>query len=181
MKSSIFLLITVLIFSQSGAQDSTTTVAPRGKPFTAHLFRQDGSVQKGMLLSAGEDGIRVGKGLEYLNNSVTVTPVQIDKLYLRRKGSVGFGALIGAIAGAGIGAIIGAASLDESTCVNCIILYDTSKEEAAVVGGTIGLLSGAGLGMIIGSVVKKKFIIHGDRGNYKARYNDILERAMTQQ
>ena len=181
MKSPAILLVSVLLFSHALAQDSTKTALPGGKPYTVHVFTMKNLVWKGILQSAGENGITLGeqKGREL--NYVSFTPEQIKTLYLRKKGNVGLGALIGGVAGLGIGAIIGYSTKDESPCNPCYFDPISTKEAGAAVGGTIGLISGAGIGIIIGSLTKKKFIIKGKRENYTAWYNDIVERAMTQQ
>jgi hypothetical protein len=181
MKSPAMLLVSVLLFSHALAQDSTKTALPGGKTFTVHVFTMENLVIKGILQAAGDNGITVGEQKGRTLNYVSFTPEQIKTLYLRKKGNVGLGALIGGVAGIGIGAIIGYSTKEESPCNPCYFELIGTKKASAAVGGTIGLISGAGIGMIIGSLTKKQFIIKGKRENYKARFNDIVEKAMTQQ
>lgn len=180
MKSAIILLVTLLLLCPAKAQDSTKPAAPRGKHYTARIYTLDSLAKKGILTNVGENGITLAdqKGRKW--NYTTLTPEQINFMYVRRKGNVGLGALIGGVAGIAIGAVIGYSTKDESPCQPCYFDPIPTKEAGAFVGGFIGSIGGVGLGLIIGSQIKKKFIIRGKRENYRAHYNDLVERAMTQ-
>jgi YMGG-like Gly-zipper len=183
MKSITLFSAAILLYTSSIAQDSSAAnQKPKGKAYSLHVIKTDGSVQKGYLYGANADGIILTMNTKQSSGFTQLAPEQIDKLFLRRKGNVGRGLLFGALGGAAIGAIIGSTSGDDdSDCYGCIFDFGYSREEKAAIGATVGFFSGAGLGIVLGALTKKKFIIHGQRENYKASYNDILERAMTQQ
>ena len=93
---------------------------------------------------------------------------EIDVIKLRRVGSMGRGAWIGAASGIVAGALVGAASHDE----NDLLL----KEASMGGGGVLGLLIGTGLGIGIGSA-KKKLVVNGDENAYRLHLPVLREYA----
>lgn len=181
MKSITLFSAAILFYTSSIAQDSiAANQTQKGKPYTLHVFKTDGSVQKGYLYGANADGITLTMNTKESSGFTQLAPEQIDRLFLRRKGNVGRGLLFGALGGAAIGTLIGSASGDED-CGGCVLDIGYTRQDKMIIGATYGFLAGAGLGVVLGALTKKKFIIKGKKENYQQHFERIVERAMVRQ
>lgn len=90
----------------------------------------------------------------------------IKKIYFRRKGTVGWLVLTGAIIGTAVGANIASASLKEPR---------TSLDKLAVVGGgMLGFQGGIIVGALIGPRIRKRFNIGGDLQKFINTRNNLI-------
>lgn len=177
--SSLFIVV-------SQAQTEPTTVTKQ-KPFIASVTTMDGNSFKGSLSAVNDTQLI----LKTNDHQLHVPAETVKSFTLKRKHSVGRGALIGFGIGAAAGIIIGLASGDDP-----VMTYPNPNEdplglgtmmvamnnafamtagEKAIAGG-LGLgATGAIVGTIIGAVAKKKFII----GGKKERFHDLQGEIMT--
>lgn len=146
MKTIRLLSVLILVFTLSSAY------AQKVKTYKVWVTLINETKHKGILYSANEDKfVILGEDL----NQINIDPQTIDVIKVRRDGSVGKGAWIGAVGGLLAGAIVGYASESGSGW----------EDVGAVGGGILGAPLGALIGVGVGSA-KKKFILNGDRGTY---------------
>jgi hypothetical protein len=183
MKLYSLLLFAMIIASASFCQEASDTASKKGKIYSIHISKMDGSVQKGYLYSVNENELTITPVAKNVANLYTISAEQLNTMQIRRKGNVAKGVLIGAGTGAVAGILIGLISGDDppNSCDLCPYESSLTAGEKAAIGGITGLFAGAGTGMIIGALTKKKFTIHGKRENYVIHYQELVERAMTQQ
>lgn len=119
---------------------------------------------KGNLYAVEENAIKIIDNESFdISNLQSISPSQIEKIKIRRKGKVGKGIWIGGLTGLGIGIVSGLLSEDESDK-----LLGFSPEEKAVINGILLAPVGAGVGTLIAS--KKEVItINGDVESYKSQ------------
>ncbi|MBC2838840.1 hypothetical protein [Robiginitalea sp. SC105] len=148
MKSLPFLPVLALIFTLS------TTHAQKVKTYDVRVFLMDNSQVKGTLYAARESELVI---LREDLTPVKYLPENIRALKLRRAGSIGKGAWVGAVGGCIAGAVAGYASESGS-----------GWEDVGAIGGAIvGTPLGAIVGVVIGSG-KKKYTLNGDKDRYNA-------------
>jgi hypothetical protein len=189
MKSSLFILLVFFIHSYSNAQDSTS----RMKVFRISVFQEQSTVKSGILASMSDTGFALVKKAssvlhpahdqEYINFHYS----DVNKIYVRRRGAVGKGALIGGLSGFAVGVIAGFVEGDDPPCVStgqdffgigtalCNAFRMTAGEKAGLYG-TGGLVAGAVIGLAVGAVAHKKFIIGKKKDQFQAMQLTILER-----
>lgn len=155
MKNAVFYLMLSCFCFHLYAQKSQD----RPKTYKVWVELKNKQISQGYLIQLADSviGIVDRKCIDSISYKVS----EIEQLKFRRKGRVGKSIGIGAGAGLILGAIGGYSSGDDEPG---FIAF--SAEDKAVFSGTMALPIGAGVGAIIG-VVKKKFLIEGDVGNYK--------------
>ena len=127
--------------------------------------------------------------LRQANGSYSIDAAQINTISLKKKNAGLKGALIGMGAGIVIGAIAGFASGDDPVTPytgelfsDMIIGFSNSftmtAGEKAVGMGAVGALTGALIGGITGALLKKKFIIGGNKDIYHDSQAELNKRAM---
>lgn len=112
-------------------------------------------------------------------NSLTMTNAsikqfgypEIESVVLKRKGSVGRGALSGLLIGGGIGAIAGLALGDDTEG-----WFRLSAGDKAAALGLFGGLTGALTGALVGALTHHKFIINYKRENLREMDRTLLEK-----
>jgi hypothetical protein len=100
---------------------------------------------------------------------------QIEKMRLRKKGSIGSGVVIGILGGAAIGALVG--SFTTRTVPNYINWFQIdgySTQSNAGNGTSIGALAGGLAGALAGILIHRSFIIKGS----KERFSKMQEKMM---
>ena len=97
---------------------------------------------------------------------VTVYVKNINRISIKRKGSVGNGARTGMFVGAVVGGVIGYASANGDSCDGFCMSYETGTNTVfcAMIGGGIG----AFIGMIAGRSLIEKFEINGSQLYFKS-------------
>ncbi|HEY9170570.1 MAG TPA: hypothetical protein VIN72_13840 [Lutibacter sp.] len=123
---------------------------------------------KGNLYAVDESAIKIIDNESFdLSNLQLISPMQIEKIKIRRKGKVGKGVWIGGLTGLGIGVVSGLVSKDESDS-----WFGFSPEEKAVINAIFLAPLGVGVGALIASK-REVIIINGDVESYK-RQMEIL-------
>lgn len=119
---------------------------------------------KGNLYAVEENAIKIIDNESFdISNLQIISPSQIEKIKIRRKGKVGKGVWIGGLTGLGIGVVSGLVSSDDSD-----EWFGFSPEEKAVINGIILAPVGAGIAALIAS--KKEVItINGNVEIYKSQ------------
>jgi hypothetical protein len=103
----------------------------------------------------------------------------IDKMKIRKHGSIGRGIVFGALIGVGVGAIVGLATYKKPAPSNgWFTSIDFGPGVSALGGAIFGILPGTIIGGIIGSK-KRKFIVNRNRGKFMDMKSVILEMAIT--
>ena len=152
------------------------------KIFTAKVIGIDNSFNtKGVLYAINDSSILISNSLlkeDYYTGSYEVSPILVNtikNLKVRRKGSVGKGALIGFLGGALTGVIIGFAAGDDECDGWCILTYSAGQKAAmagvglAIVGGSVGAIAGSS---------GKNFHINGNHDKYLEYQNDLIKRSI---
>lgn len=118
--------------------------------------------------------------------SVTAIPYEnINKMTIHRKGAGTKGALIGGLSGMVIGIAAGLIAGDDphvppsEDFFGLGEAFRTTAGQKALAGGVVGLVGGGVIGCIIGNLVKKKFIIGGNKKNFEDMRQAILNKAYT--
>ena len=166
------------------AQDSSKRI--RKMVFEAKVYNADNKmITDNYLLQVNDSSILLGNKPDhfslspYSSNPVTLINYNdIGLVKIRRKGSVGRGALIGAVAGVVVGALAGLASGSdepENPIIDIIYPPMTAGQKALTAGAVCGLL-GAVTGAIIGAVAKKTFYINRNPSALKELNITLLER-----
>jgi hypothetical protein len=126
------------------------------------------NIIKGNLYAVEENGLKIiGNKSFDISNLQIISPSQIEKIKIRRKGKVGKGVWIGALTGLGVGVLSGLVSSDDSD-----EWFGFSPEEKAVINAILITPVGAGIGALIASN-KEVITINGDAESYK-RQLDML-------
>ncbi|MFZ9004221.1 MAG: hypothetical protein ACO20F_10135 [Robiginitalea sp.] len=146
--------------------------AQKIKAYKARVTLIDESKVKGVLYTANEEGLVI-MDVNLVDSVSFLDSRNIKILKVRKKGSIGRGAWIGALSGAALGAIIGFA--DGNDPPDCIILCATA-EEKALIGAVTLAVPGTGVGALIGSA-SKKFYVHGEKGTYLSVLPEIKKYA----
>jgi hypothetical protein len=95
---------------------------------------------------------------------------EIEKVSIRKYGSVGRGIGYGALIGAGVGAILGLASYHRDP----YSWFDLGPGVSAIAGASIGVIPGMIIGGLIG-LKMRKFIIHRNKEKFNEMKTSILE------
>lgn len=174
--SSVLIVFAGLLLQSAIAQDSLVLKPATYKAtitFTDKRFVQDYLVDftdTSLLTRSSPFRFRY-----YSNNSnaVSVPYTQIDNVVIKRKGNGGRGALIGLFSGAALGGIIGAITYKD--CDGC--LFDFGIGFDIGVGAFLGSMGGTLTGLIIGSLMKKRFIINGQRDKFEQMKLSVIDMA----
>jgi hypothetical protein len=172
------LLITVIILATQFVgytqESATKTIKPR--PFNITIKETSGKTLRGILSKATPDSLYVTLNNMPSNSFYQLSPEQLEKLTLRRKGVMGKSILIGTAVGMITGVIVALSEGDDP--LDEFYLGMNTGEKVAAYGLGLGG-AGAVVGTIVGVAASKKFIIKGKKENYRVHYNDIAQRAMT--
>lgn len=139
--------------------------------------------RKGFILSVSDSGIVFSvsaTGNKFLikdRMSEYILAENIDKIKIRRKGSVGKGILIGGVAGFLIGGIIGLAGGDDPESQGGFNIFSYSAEEKAAIGGILVGIPATIIGGIVSSLrvkipINKKQIQFQEKRSQVASYAD---------
>jgi hypothetical protein len=184
MKKIPFFLVFILSFFVSNSQSDSGYVG-KVKPFNAYIKTIDNKTINATLRGVNDSLMLVtmSRG-EYLQ----IPAENIQSFTLKRKNSVGRGALIGFGIGAATGIIIGLASGDDPVYnepvndpfsgifVSVNNAFAMSAGEKAVAGG-LGLgLTGAIIGSITGALSKQKFIMGGKKETFRDLQSEIMKK-----
>ncbi len=176
-----------LIVIASLRAQTDSAVEKKQKIFIASITTMDGKSFKGPLSAVTDTQVI----LKTNANPLSVPAENLKAITLKRKNSVGRGALIGFGIGAAAGIIIGLASGDDpvmsypnpnedpfgigTAVVAMNNAFAMTAGQKAIAGG-LGLgATGAIVGTIIGAVAKKKFTI----GGKKEKFHDLQGELMT--
>jgi hypothetical protein len=175
------LMLVIIVNAQ--LDSGTSALARAQKKFLTSVKTQDNRVINGSVYAVTDSQLILIKssGARY-----SIPAENIQSFTLRRKGSVGRGALIGFCAGALTGVIIGLASGDDKIQgpsdndpwgIGAAVsnAFAMTAGEKAVAGGILLGSTGAVVGMLIGAIAKKKFII----GGRKQKFRDLQAELMT--
>lgn len=198
----LFIICTVLTIQLSAvAQTDTAAPAQKKAPSRAIINTMDGRKVKGWLYKIDTSNVYLlpakTKNLQPLyykapdvnDASYNLEAMQINTIVLKKRNHALKGALIGFGAGAVIGATIGFASGDDAisplsrnpandffvSLENSFAM--TAGEKAAAIGISGGVI-GALIGGITGALMKKTFIIGGNKNNYSNSQEELNKRAM---
>lgn len=113
------------------------------------------------------------------NSDRTTYPyAQLEKVNIRRYGSVGRGIAYGTLLGGAFGAIIGLITYKKPDPDNSFgQIFDFGAGFDAMIGGSLGAIAGA----IIGGIIKsksKKFFIQRNKKNFEDMSSHILEMSL---
>jgi len=201
MKQNLLLALILTTAYTATAQTDTIKPAKSTKPGIATINTLDGKTIKGWLYTMDHNNVYLlpdgnktkqfndNSALRQANGSYSIDAAQINTISLKKKNAGLKGALIGMGAGIVIGAIAGFASGDDPVTPytgevfsDMIIGFSNSftmtAGEKAVGMGAVGALTGALIGGITGALLKKKFIIGGNKDIYHDSQAELNKRAM---
>lgn len=185
-----YLILFLLLFTTSAiiASDSI----PKKKIYKVMVTTASNAIFQGYLKDFRNDHLVYTKKEEQFGASALSTDKfilynELASVKLKRKGSVGRGALYGGIIGLATGALIGFIEGDDKITpysgdplVDIFIglgnAFAMTAGEKAV---TYGLAAGGGgaiAGVIFGAVARKKFIIGSNRNKFDSMKTDVLQR-----
>ena len=185
LRPCILIFLLVQISPQVLAQDSSKRI--RKMVFEAKVYNADNKlITENYLLQVNDSGILLGNNPDhfsfapYSSNPVTLVNYKdIGLVKIRRKGSIGRGALIGAVTGIVVGALGGLISGDDDEEFNfprnLIYPQQTAGQKAVSYGIMFGLLGGV-TGFIVGALAKKTFTINRNPSALKELNTTLLER-----
>ena len=173
----IITILTFLFFTNAFSQDTSGKF--RSRIFRAEVYNDKGMVYENFLVQVNDSNVLLSADPHPYNRLPAdfsslklITYNEIDHINIRRKGSVGRGALTGGLIGLGVGVIIGL--VEGSDEPDTWFAY-TAGEKSAMYGAALGLTGGI-IGAIIGAFAKKKFIIKGSPSALKEMNYTLLER-----
>ena len=185
MKRLPILVVLVLAFLVSNSQ-SENSYEKRIKPFNAYIKTLDNKTVKASLRGVNDSVLLVSASQR--GQQWQIPAENIQSFSIKRKNSVGRGALIGFAVGAATGILVGLASGNDpvynepvydpftAVAVGFHNMFAMTAGEKALAGG-IGLgLSGAIIGGITGALVKKKFIIGGKKETFRDLQSEIMNK-----
>jgi small nuclear ribonucleoprotein (snRNP)-like protein len=143
---------------------SFTTVAQKSITHKVWVTLSDNSEVKGTLLQATEEAFVLVK--EDLSK-MEIDPQRIKTLKIRKTGSVGRGAWMGALGGFLAGSLVGYASGDDEPG-----LLSWTAEEKAFAGAFLATPAGTLLGIAIGSG-KETILVNGNLELYRTNLNQL--------
>lgn len=164
------------------AQFSIAQDKPLIRKLTYIISITDSELQtvKGYLLNMTDSSVKVGHWPVMFGNAAVgkenhkeVNYRQISEITLKRNHGAGRGAWKGAVIGALIGA---AAGFIEGGDPGEYWLAMTAGEKALIYGG-MGAAAGTGIGALIGALVRKKFIIGGNKEKFDEMKTSVLNKA----
>ena len=150
------LVLGILLSLNANAQSEKI----KGKLYKIKIERIQGEVAEGYLYDCNSSQVEI-LTTRYLDSSNILTiPVEhIERIKIRRRGSIGAGVGIGAIAGGAVGYAIGYGSADEDDWL-------FSRSDQGLFGLIVGVPLGVGAGALIG-LKGKRFEINSTMENLK--------------
>ncbi|MBD0367913.1 MAG: hypothetical protein ICV53_17645 [Flavisolibacter sp.] len=169
-------LVTVLLLAISFLQASDS-LPQKLIIYKMQLENTSNHLITGRLKNFGEDElIYTGRepvfGTRVQPSDKMIPPSQIGVVTLKRKGAIERMALRVGLGGVVAGALWG---LIEGSDPPEAFLAWTAGQKAAIYGTMVGV-TGAVVGVIIGSVVRKKFIIHGNKEKFQQMKGTLLQK-----
>lgn len=117
---------------------------------------------KGNLYAVDDNAIKIIDNESFdISNLQIISPSQVEKISIRRKGKVGKGVWIGGLTGLGIGLVSGLVSSDDSDK-----WFGYTPGEKAIINSIFTTPIGAGIGALI-ALDKKVIVINGNLESYK--------------
>ena len=163
----ITIMSAILAFSIADAQ--------KIKTYKAWVTLTNENKVTGILYSADKDGI-VLMDKDLTDTTAFVDYKTIKVLKIRRKGSVGKGAWVGAVSGMVIGGVAGYASGDDDLSG---WLFSSTAEEKILEAGIPAAIAGTGIGMLVGTN-RKKYLIEGNHKKYATYLPELKDYALNQ-
>ena len=187
MKYKLFALCFLLTNCYLAKSQTVTTPKKMEEPKTFTLKLQtERKITNGYLSGINDSLLQLStKRVTFSNPLVensdykTYTYAEVEKVNIRRYGSVGRGIGFGALIGGGVGVIFGLASYKKPDPNELFSeLFDFGAGGSALVGGFVGAITGA----IIGGIIKSKstkFFIRRNKKNFEDMRSDILEMSLS--
>ncbi len=176
IKKLLILMVSMLIIQVTQAQDTPYLKSATYKVVV--VTNAEGAI-KGYLHSIYDTSVYLSKESVsfrgYVSNHAGLRKISyndISEITLRRKGSTGWGILIGALTGAAVGTIAGFASGDDQPDPHNIFVF-TAGEKAVGLGLLLGV-TGLGVGAVVGAITNQNFIIN----NNKEKFDDFKWKLM---
>jgi hypothetical protein len=169
MKTTLIRLIGILFIFTINLQAQNSKANTKYHKVWITKFDNTKNV-RGILYEVSNKSLKI---LDNHSREIVIAANTIETVKIRRKGKIGKGLLIGALAGAATGAIIGLASGDEPDKIvdggwlfGTYTAYGTTAgEKAGMLGISLGFFGGI-TGAILGTK-KEKFQINGDIKKYE--------------
>lgn len=185
-----YLIFFLLLFTVSATIASDSI--PKKKYYKVQVTNASNAIFNGYLKDISNDHLVYTNKQEQFG----ATPTSTDKFILsnelisvkvKKKGSVGRGALYGGLIGFATGALMGFIEGDDKIAPYTgdplgdifIGIGNAFAMTAGEKAMTYGLAAGGGgaiAGVIIGAVARKKFIIGGNRNNFESMKIDVLQK-----
>ncbi|MBD0297116.1 MAG: hypothetical protein ICV84_18275 [Flavisolibacter sp.] len=172
---NIFIL-TVLLFS-------TTTKASDSLPQKLIIYKMQVENTQNRLVTGYLKNVEEEEIIYTGSKSVFGTPVrstdktipldQIGIITVKRKGAAGRTALFAGLGGLAAGALAGFIEGDDPP--EQWFFWMSAGDKAAIYGTMLGV-TGAVVGVIVGSVVRKKFIIQGNKEKFQQMKGTLLQK-----
>ena len=170
MKTIKLITLMVIILSMNFVY--TQEKVKKVKIYKTWVSLIDESEIFGVLHQLNDSSILVTDIKTEISQEINISDIQ--KIKIRRKNSIGRGALIGGASGLVVGGMVGYMSGDDPEGIS---LFKMTAEEKAVFNGVIFIPFGAGAGILIGTI-KKKFDINGSISNYNKNIRELREYAV---
>jgi len=181
MKAFIVLLLFCFTFSHAGAQ--VTDVSKVKYISSVYLLGSEIPL-KGALVTTGDSTIQlIDKSLLKNKDGIApdliqvITSASITRIEIRRKNSVGRGALRGMLGGAAFGATFGyITALPDRDSDN---FFTFSPGESAIIGAVVFTIPGLIAGTIVGANKKTKIKIDGNPASYALNREKVKKYTLT--
>lgn len=170
----------ILLMNSIWALAQNETIVHLPKAYRLTIVSKEGAPQKGYFAGVSDSVVFISikpqiKG-NFINQSTTPVPYsEIEIIRMKRKGSIPRGLLLGTLIGATSGILLGYLSGDDS---QSSWISFTAEEKAfglGVFNGTLGAITGT----ILGALIRKEFIINGNREKHLKYKRTILEMTAT--
>ncbi len=170
MKTLKLIALVVMILSMNFIY--TQEKVQKVKIYKTWIILNDESKIHGILYQLKDSSILVTNIKTEESQEIDIKDIQ--KIKIRRKNSIGRGAVIGGVSGLVVGGIVGYMNGDDPDGIS---LFKMSAEEKAVSTGVGFLPIGAGVGILVGTI-KKKFDINGNISNYNKNIQQLRKYAI---
>ena len=150
------------------------------KTYKSTINLNSDNIKKGYLININDSAVFLSKkplplnfNIPYTETASTINYSSISSISLKRKGSVGRGALFGALSGFALGTIIAVADGDdpyippEQDFFGIGNAFRLNTGEKIFVYGLSSATSGVLIGLVVGALTKKKFTINGQKEGLK--------------
>ena len=181
MKYKFFALCFLLMICYLAKSQTVPTPKKMVRPKTFTLKLQtERKITYGYLSGINDSLIQLSTKRVTFSNSLIentaykkYTYAEVEKVNVRKYGSVGRGIGFGALIGAGVGGIIGYSSYTDGYSDGWDFGPGIDAAFGAIIGGIVGIVFGG----IIGSK-SKKFFIHRNKENIRKMKETILEMSL---